>query len=71
MLYSIQVIFQMYDYFKLHRAACSNACRQVVIHPILISIIFQHYKQLTRLMEQRKAKNTTRELTSTTLDLWT
>jgi hypothetical protein len=61
---------QMYDYFKLRRAACSNACRPVVIHPILISIIFQHYKQLTRLMEQRKAKNTTRELTST-LDLWT
>ena len=47
---------QMYDCFKLHNAACSNACRPVVIHAVLMSIIFEHYKQLTKLMEQRKAK---------------
>jgi hypothetical protein len=29
------------------------------------------YKQLTKLMEQQKVKDTTRELTSGTLDLWT
>ena len=47
---------QMYDYVKLNNAACSNACRPVVIHAVLMSIIFEHYKQLTKLMEQRKAK---------------
>ena len=47
---------QMYDCVKLHNAACSDACRPVVIHAVLMSIIFEHYKQLTKLMEQRKAK---------------
>jgi hypothetical protein len=59
---------QMYDCVKLHNAACSNACRPVVIHPVLMSIIFEHYKQLTRLLDQKKAKDST---TSNTLDLWT
>ena len=60
---------QMYDYFKLHSAACSSACKPVVIHPILMSIVFQHYKQLTSLMEQRKLKDKKRSVGS--LDLWT
>ena len=59
---------QMYDYVKLNNAACSNACRPVVIHAVLMSIIFEHYKQLTKLMEQRKAKDAAK---SNTLDLWT
>ena len=46
---------QMYDYYKLNNAACSNACRPVVIHAVLMSIIFEHYKQLTKLMEKKKA----------------
>jgi hypothetical protein len=48
---------QMYDYFKSHSAACSNACKPVVIHPILMSIIFQHYKQVTILMQQQTNDN--------------
>lgn len=59
---------QMFDYFKLHNAACSNACRPVVIHAVLMSIIFEHYKQLTKLMEQKKAKD---QAMSSTLDVWT
>ncbi len=59
---------QMYDYFKLHNTACSNACRLVVIHAVLMSIIFEHYKQLTKLMEQKKAKD---KVKSSTLDVWT
>ena len=62
---------QMYDYVKLNNAACSNACRPVVIHAVLMSIIFEHYKQLTKLMEQKKVKDTDNELASNTLDLWT
>ena len=42
---------QMYDCVKLHNAACSNACRPVVIHAVIMSIIFEHYKQLTKLKE--------------------
>ena len=62
---------QMYDYFKSHSAACSNACRPVVIHAILMSIIFEHYKQLTRLLEKQKEQKQAKESISDTLDLWT
>jgi hypothetical protein len=62
---------EMYDYFKLHSAACMMACRPVVVQSVLMSIIFQHYKQLTNLIDQQKLKNTTRQLTSSTLDSWT
>ena len=58
---------QMYDYVKLNNAACSNACRPVVIHAVLMSIIFEHYKQLTGLMELQKVKDKAK---STTLDVW-
>jgi hypothetical protein len=61
---------QMYDYFKSHNAACSNACRPVVIHSVIMSIIFEHYKQLMRLMDERKVKEKAKEITSNTLDLW-
>jgi hypothetical protein len=61
---------EMYDYFKLHSAACMMACRPVVIHSVLMSIIFQHYKQLTGLMNEQKTKEKSRQLTSNTLDLW-
>ena len=62
---------QMYDYFKSNSAACSNACRPVVIHAVLMSIIFEHYKQLTKLTEQLKERRKAKELVSNTLDLWT
>jgi hypothetical protein len=60
---------EMYDCVKLDNAACSNACRPVVIHAVLMSIIFEHYKQLTKLRNEQE--DTTRQLTSNTLDLWT
>ena len=58
---------EMYDCVKLHNAAY-NACRPFVIHSVLMSIIFEHYKQLTKLMDQRKAKHAVQ---SNTLDNWT
>ena len=42
---------QMYDYFKSNNAACSNACRPVVVHAVPMSIIFEHYKQLRKLID--------------------
>lgn len=62
---------KMYDCVKLHNNSCSNACRPVVIHSVLMSIIFEHYKQLTRLMDQKKGKDKGEDLSSNTLDLWT
>jgi uncharacterized protein YutD len=56
---------QMYDYVN---NSCSNACKLVVVHSVLKSIIFEHYKQLTKLMEQKKAKGKAK---SGTLDVWT
>jgi hypothetical protein len=59
---------QMYDSVKLHNTACMMACRSVVTHAVLMSIIFEHYKQLTKLKEQQDTKQ---RLTSNTLDFWT
>ena len=58
----------MYDCVRLNNVACSNACRPVVVHAVLMSIIFEHYKQLTKLMDQKKAKDMAM---SRTLDVWT
>ena len=56
---------RMYDLYKSNNVGCSNACRPVVVHAVLMSIIFEHYKQLTKLMDQKKEKNKSR---SNTLD---
>ena len=50
---------QMYDCVKLYNTASMKACRRVVIHLVLMSIIFEHYKQLTKLMDQKKEKDRT------------
>lgn len=50
------------------RTRLENGCYTVVIHAVIMSIIFEHYKQLTKLMEQKKAKD---EARSSTLDVWT
>ena len=40
---------QMFDYSRLYNSAGSNASRPQLIHPILMSIIFEHYKQLNKI----------------------
>ncbi|MDW0253714.1 MAG: hypothetical protein QOA13_06380 [Nitrososphaeraceae archaeon] len=45
---------QMFSYSRLFNSAGSNACRPVLIHPILMSIVFEHYKQLKKLEESVK-----------------
>ncbi len=63
---------QMYDCVKFYNTACMMACRPVVIHSVLMSIIFEHYEQLTSLMDEQKVKDTTRQLASnTSVDIWT
>jgi hypothetical protein len=41
---------------RLYNAAGTMACRPILIHVILMSIIFQHYKQLRKLSTE-KIKN--------------
>ena len=38
---------------RLYNAAGTMACRPVLIHVILMSIIFEHYKQLTKLVGKK------------------
>ena len=40
---------KMLDYSRLYNSAGSNASRPRLIHPIIMSIIFEHYKQLDEL----------------------
>ena len=40
---------EMLDYSRLFNSAGSNACRLTLIHPILMSILLEHYKQLEEL----------------------
>ena len=40
---------EMFSYSRLYNSACMMACRPVLVHPILMSIIFEHYKDLKEL----------------------
>ena len=44
-----KIFDEMFSYSRLYNSAGSNACRPILIHPILMSIIFEHYKQLKKL----------------------
>jgi hypothetical protein len=37
----------MWDIPRLYVSACSNSCQLVPLQPIMISILFHHYKELT------------------------
>ena len=47
---------EIMSYSRLYNSAGSNACRPQLIHPILMSIIFEHYKQLQILKKSVGAK---------------
>jgi hypothetical protein len=40
---------EMFSYARLYNSACMMAARPVVIHSVLMSILFEHYKQLRRM----------------------
>jgi hypothetical protein len=48
-----KIFDEMFSYSRLYNSACSNACRLVLIHVILMSIIFVHYKQLTKIVSSK------------------
>jgi hypothetical protein len=43
---------EILSYSRLYNVAGVGACKPVLIQPILMSIIFEHYKQLRKLSEQ-------------------
>jgi hypothetical protein len=46
---------EMMSYPRLYNAAGVTACKPVLIQPILMSIIFQHYKQLDTIKNKTKS----------------
>jgi len=48
---------QMFSYSKLFNSAGSNACRPILIHPILMSILLEHYRQLDSIQKQLKIES--------------
>ncbi|MDQ3854261.1 MAG: hypothetical protein M3299_15705 [Thermoproteota archaeon] len=43
---------EMFDIPRFYISACSYSVQYVRLHPILISIIFHHYKQLTECISE-------------------
>ena len=43
---------EMWDIPRLYTSACSYAVQPVRLHPILMSILLHHYKELTELVAQ-------------------
>jgi hypothetical protein len=43
---------EMFDIPKSYISACSNSLQYVRLHPILMSILFHHYKQLTECISE-------------------
>ena len=47
----------MFDIAHLYNSASSYAAKPIRIHPIFMSIIFHHYKQLMKIKEELDKKN--------------
>lgn len=50
-----KVFDNMFDIAHLYNSACSYTANPIRLHPIFISIIFHHYKQLTMIAKQIEA----------------
>ena len=44
---------ETFSYSRLYNVAWTMACRLVLIHTILMSIIFEHYKKLSKIISHR------------------
>jgi hypothetical protein len=43
---------EMFDIPRLYESACSNSVQLVPLHPIIMSILFHHYKELNECIKQ-------------------
>jgi hypothetical protein len=50
----IKEVDDMFDIPRLYLSACSNSVQLVPLHPIIMSILFHHYKELKKCMENVK-----------------
>ena len=48
---------EMLDYSRLYNSAGSNASRPQLIHPIIMSIVLEHYRQLDSIRKQLKIES--------------
>ena len=48
---------EMLDYSRMYNSAGSNASRPQLIHPILMSILLEHYRQLDSIQKQLKIES--------------
>jgi hypothetical protein len=42
----------MFDIPRFYISSCSNSVQLIVLHPIIMSILFQHYKELIQLISE-------------------
>ena len=43
---------ETFDVPKFYISACSNSCQLVPLHPIVMSILYDHYKELKECIKQ-------------------
>lgn len=53
-----KIFDEMMCYPRLYNVAGIGSCKPVFIQPMLMSIVFEHYKQLTKLQENTINKMT-------------
>ena len=46
----------MFETPKLYISACSNSCQLVPLHPIVMSILYDHYKELKEYVSNRLSR---------------
>jgi hypothetical protein len=49
-----KIFDDMFDVSILYNSASAYSTKYIRIHPIFMSIIFHHYKKLTKISERRK-----------------
>ena len=55
-----KIFDQMFSSAHLYSSAASYAAKPILIHPIFLSIILHHYKQLNKLSEEMNQKRVKR-----------
>jgi hypothetical protein len=70
-----KIFDEMFSYARLYNSACMMAARPVVFHSVIMSILFEHYKQLMQLRGKMKKDESqewtqpeTQQMPYTTLD---
>jgi len=48
-----KILDGMFSFTKLYISSGMMAHKPIVIHPLLMSIIFHHYKQLSQILQKR------------------